>query len=148
MTVQPDRPAGDCQRRNGPLHPQHLSRLQPAMQLFSLTLEKSIENLELQINKTIKEHFTAIQNAVEWKFTEAAFQYIKNKQVDESVKMASITFEDVYPLYGAIDIRNSSVERAHAIQLDILEQLKAARQVLYSSRLQKACVSPAERIPV
>jgi hypothetical protein len=114
----------------GALHPQHLSRLQPAMQLFSLTLEKSIENLELQINKTIKEHFTAIQNAVEWKFTEAAFQYIKNKQVEESVKMASITFEDVHPLYGAIDIRNSSVERAHAIQLDILEQLKAARQVL------------------
>jgi hypothetical protein len=112
------------------LHPQHLSRLQPAMQLFSLTLEKSIENLELQINKTIKEHFTAIQSAVEWKFTEAAFQYIKNKQVEESVKMASITFEDVHPLYGAIDIRNSSVERAHAIQLDILEQLKAARQVL------------------
>jgi hypothetical protein len=68
------------------LHPQHLSRLQPAMQLFSLTLEKSIENLELQINKTIKEHFTAIQSAVEWKFTEAAFQYIKNKQVEESVK--------------------------------------------------------------
>jgi hypothetical protein len=108
----------------------HLSRLLPALPLFSLALEKSMENLELQINKTIKEHFTAIQSAVEWKFTEAAFQYINNKQVHGAVKMASITFEDVYPLYGAIDIRNSSIERTHAIQQDILEQLKAVRAVL------------------
>jgi hypothetical protein len=112
------------------LRSQHLSKLQPAMPLFSLALEKNLENLELQIDKTIKEHFTAIQSAVEWKFTEAAFQYINNKQVYNAAKMGTITFEDVYPLYGAIDIRNSSVERTHAIQLDMLEQLKCARQVL------------------
>jgi len=109
---------------------QHLSKLQPAMPLFSLALEKSLENLELQIDKVIKEHFTAIQRAVEWKFTEAAFHYINNKQVQAAAKMDAITFEDVYPLYGAIDIRSSSVERTHAIQLDMLEQLKGARQVL------------------
>lgn len=108
----------------------HLSKLQRALPLFSLALEKQTENLELQINKTIKDHFTAVQPAVEWKFTETAFQYINNKQRYDAVKMGSITFEDVYPLYGAIDIRNSSVERTHAIQLDILEQLKAARNVL------------------
>jgi len=109
---------------------QHLSRLQSAMQLFSLALEKSMENLELQIDKTIKEHFTSVQSAVEWKFTETAFQYIKNKQVTDAAKMGSITFENVYPLYGAIDVRNSSVERTHSIQLDILEQLKGAQNVL------------------
>lgn len=108
----------------------HLARLQSAMQLLSLALEKNIENLELQIDKTIKEHFTAIQNAVEWKFTEAAFNFIKNKQVHDTVKMSPITFEDVHPLYGAIDVRNSSVERTNAIQLDILEQLNLARNVL------------------
>ena len=108
----------------------HLSKLQTALPLFSLAMEKSMENLELQINKTIKEHFTAVQSAVEWKFTETAFQYINNRQVHDAVKMGAITFEDVYPLYGAIDVRNSSVERTNAIQLDILEQLRAARQVL------------------
>lgn len=114
----------------GALRFQHLSGLQPAMPLFSLALEKSLENLELQIDKVIKEHFTAIQRGVEWKFTEAAFHYINNKQVHNAAKMDAITFEDVYPLYGAIDIRSSSVERTHAIQLDILEQLKCAREVL------------------
>ncbi|HZF65928.1 MAG TPA: hypothetical protein VEZ55_15640 [Chitinophagaceae bacterium] len=109
---------------------QHLAKLQSATQLFSLALEKTNENLELQIDKTIKEHFTAIQPAVEWKFTEAAFNYLQNRQVHDAAKMPSITFENVYPLYGAIDVRNSSVERNNAIQLDLLEQLTMARDVL------------------
>ncbi len=114
----------------GTLRYGHLGKLQPAMPLFSLALEKSIENLEMQINKTVKEHFTAIQPAVDWKFTEAAFNYIRARQLHDSVKIPPITFEDVYPLYGAIDVRNSSVERNNAIQLDILEQLNMARTVL------------------
>jgi hypothetical protein len=77
----------------------------------------------MQIDKTIKEHFTAIQPAVEWKFTEAAFHYLQHKQTSEMAKMPPISFKDVYPLYGSIDIRNSSVERSNSIQLDLLEQL-------------------------
>jgi len=118
----------------GTLKYEHLAKLQPAMQLFALTLEKGIENLEFQIDKTIKEHFTAIQPAVEWKFTETAFNYLRDRQQKDSVKMSSITFDDVHPLYGAIDVRNSSVERNNSIQLDLLEQLNLAKDVL-----EKAC---------
>ncbi|HVG13807.1 MAG TPA: hypothetical protein VM935_02565 [Chitinophagaceae bacterium] len=118
----------------GSLKFQHLSRLQPAMQLFTLALEKTNENFELQIDKIIKEHFTAIQSAVEWKFTAAAFDFMQSKQVHDGAKMSPITFENVFPLYGSIDVRNSSTERNNAIQLDILEQLNLARGVL-----EKAC---------
>ncbi len=107
----------------------HLTKLQSALPLFTLALEKSSESLELQIDKTIKEHFTAVQPAVEWKFTEAAFNYLQHKQHSEVVKMHAITFQDVYPLYAAIDIRSSSTERNNAIQLDVLEQLNLARSV-------------------
>jgi hypothetical protein len=109
---------------------EHLLKLQKATQLFSLALEKTNENLEAQIDKIIKEHFTAIQPAVEWKFTEAAFTFLQNRELHEAAKMPSIVFENVYPLYGAIDVRNSSVERNKAIQLDLLEQLEKARTVL------------------
>ncbi len=112
----------------------HVTRLGPAIHLFTLALEKSSESLELQIDKTIKEHFTAVQPAVEWKFTEAAFNYLQHRQVSELARMPSITFDDVHPLYAAIDVRNSSVERNNAIQEDLLEQLKLARTVL-----EKAC---------
>jgi hypothetical protein len=100
------------------------------MPLFGLALERTNENIELQIDKTIKEHFTAVQPAVEWKFTEAAFNYLQNQQVYEGAKMPPITFDNVYPLYGAIDVRNSSVERNKSIQDDLLEQLDMAHNVL------------------
>ncbi len=108
----------------------HLTRLLPAMQLFALSMEKHVENLELQVDKVIKQHFTAIQPAVEWKFTEAAFNYLQSQQAEESIRMAPITFADVYPLYGAIDVRNSSLERNNAIRLDMVEQLSCAAEVL------------------
>jgi hypothetical protein len=111
-----------------------LSRILPAVQLFSLALEKSGENLELQVDKVIKEHFTAIQPAVEWKFTEAAFYYLQLRQVSEIARMPNISFENVHPLYAAIDIRNSSIERNKSIQKDLLEQLGKAGDVL-----EKAC---------
>jgi hypothetical protein len=108
----------------------HLANIQPAIPLFTLALEKSGETLELEIDKMIKEHFTAIQPAVEWKFTEAAFNYLQHRQVSEMAKMPNITFDDVYPLYAAIDVRNSSTERNNSIQLDMLEQLNLAKEVI------------------
>ena len=116
--------------RPGELEAQHLARLQPAIQLFSLALEKSGESLELQIDKMIKEHFTAVQPVVEWKFTEAAFNYLEHRRTSEQAKMPGITFENVYPLYAAIDIRNSSTERNQAIQMDLLEHLKSAESIV------------------
>jgi hypothetical protein len=44
--------------------------------------------------------------------------------------MPAIAFEDVYPLYGSIDVRNSSTERSLSIQKDLLEQLHMAKEVL------------------
>ena len=108
----------------------HLVHIQPAIELFTLALEKTEESLQAQIDKTIKEHFTAIQPAVEWKFTEAAFQYLEHRQGSELAKMPAIAFEEVYPLYGSVDVRNSSVERTNSIQLDLLEQLTLANDVL------------------
>jgi hypothetical protein len=116
--------------QSGRLSYRHVRKIQSAMQLFTFALEKSVETLELQIDKTIKEHFTAIQPAVEWKFTEAAFDYLQHRQENEMARIPNIAFTDVYPLYAAIDIKNSSLERNNAIQLDLLEQLNLAHKVL------------------
>jgi len=117
-------------RKAGSLKYSQLVKIRSAMHLFALALEKNIQSFESQINKTIKEHFTAIQPAVEWKFTEAAFQYLQLLQDNETAKIPSIGFNNVYPLYAVVDVRNSSVERNNAIQLDLLEQLNLVHQVL------------------
>ncbi|MDP9230952.1 MAG: hypothetical protein M3O67_09820, partial [Bacteroidota bacterium] len=118
----------------GKLKHTHISRIETAIHLFTLALKKSAESLDTQIDKVIKKQFTAVQPAVEWKFTEVALNYIvakhKHGAAHEDVKMERIAFEEVYPLYAAIDIRNSSVERSHSIQLDIIDQLNMARDII------------------
>ncbi len=114
----------------GQLKPIHVSKIEGALPLFTLGLEKSLERLNSQVDGVIKKKFTAVQPAVEWKFTEAALNYIVNKHVNAEAKIERIAFHDVHPLFGSIDIRNSSTERSHAIQLDLVEQLELALKVV------------------
>lgn len=114
----------------GKLNYKHINHLDVAIPLFTRAIEKSAEALDSQIDKVIKEQFTAVQPSVEWKFTEAAYNFIIQKQQGKDPKPERITFESVYPLYGAVDIRNSSVERSQSIQLDFIEQLQRVDAVL------------------
>lgn len=117
-------------KKENELKPIHINRIESAIPLFTLGLEKTLEQLNSKVDSVIKKKFTSVQPAVEWKFTEAALNYIVNKHSNEDVKIERITFQDVYPLYAALDIRNSSTERAHAIQLDIIDQLEMANKVV------------------
>jgi hypothetical protein len=112
------------------LNYKHIGKLDVAIPLFTRAIEKSAEAMDNQIDKVIKEQFTAVQPSVEWKFTEAAYNFIVQKQQGKDPKPEKIAFESVYPLYGAIDIRNSSVERSQSIQLDFIEQLQMAATIV------------------
>ncbi|HLF45670.1 MAG TPA: hypothetical protein VI548_04560, partial [Chitinophagaceae bacterium] len=112
------------------LNYKHINHLDVAIPLFTRAIEKSAEALDSQIDKVIKEQFTAVQPSVEWKFTEAAYNYIIQKQQGRDPKPERIAFESVFPLYGAIDIRNSSVMRSQSIQLDFIEQLQRVAAIL------------------
>lgn len=114
----------------GQLKPAYISKIQDTIPLFTLGLEKSLERLVVQVDTVIKKKFTSVQPAVEWRFTEAALNYIVNKHTNENARIEKICFTDVYPLYGAIDIRNSSTERSRSIQLDIIEQLELALKLI------------------
>jgi hypothetical protein len=118
------------------LNHSHLSKIEPALPLFILALEKSAEILDNEVDKVIKQQFTAVQSSVEWKFTEAALEYLNKKQHGEEAKISNIVFENVFPLYGAIDVRNSSTERNQAIQKDLLEQLTTAGSIIKKAQQQ------------
>lgn len=100
-----------------------LGRLQPSYAVGTLLLRRSMELANERINEVIKEQYTALQPAVEWKFTEAAWEYLHTPK-EQQKDIGNILFEGVYPLYGAVDIRNSSVERGSAIRDDLREQLQ------------------------
>ncbi|MBW8688386.1 GAF domain-containing protein [Chitinophaga rhizophila] len=99
-----------------------MGRAMPAYPLLIMLLTRGADILNNRIVQVIKEQFTALQPSVEWKFTDAAWHYLHTPK-EERKDIGNIAFEDVYPLYGAVDIRNSSTERSNAIHEDLREQL-------------------------
>ncbi|HEY4108105.1 GAF domain-containing protein [Puia sp.] len=101
-----------------------MRRIEPAMPLLSVALLKNRDAFNARVEKLIKEKFTALQPSVEWKFAEVAWEYMQNPDTEgPDCVSGNVAFDDVYPLYGAIDIRNSSVERSQAIRKDLEVQL-------------------------
>lgn len=126
-------------RENG-INEKKLSLLQGATQTLSQLLQQAIDDLQEDITRVINDKFTPLQPAVQWKFNEAAWHYLRKEEREKNPPLPSIIFEDVYPLYGAVDIRNSTEERNKALQTDLemhvqvlTETMKALHQYKDSS---------------
>ncbi|MBC7887781.1 MAG: GAF domain-containing protein [Ferruginibacter sp.] len=121
-------------RRGGVINTPFISRLEPAKHLLSQVLQHTMDVFENKIERTIKEKFTSLQPSVEWKFNEVAWAYIQKSAGDAKADVDNVVFREVFPIYGAIDIRNSSIERNAAIQKDHLRQLEILQLTLKELR--------------
>jgi hypothetical protein len=116
-----------------------MNRVETAMPLLSLALLKNRDTFTNRIEQIIKEKFTPLQPAVEWKFAEVAWEYLHNENKAEGRPVTgNVVFDNVYPLYGAIDIRNSSVERSRVISKDLKTHISLVNETFdtLQSRLQ------------
>lgn len=78
-----------------------------------------------RIDEIIINRFTTIQPAVQWKFNHIAAQYIQELENDEqNAHIKPVIFEEVYPLYGAIDVKDSTVIRNASILKDFSFKVK------------------------
>jgi GAF domain-containing protein len=107
-----------------------LALLEPAIGPIAQLLQVYIDEFNMEIDSIVKEKFTAIQPAVQWKFNEAAWHYLQLQKKHLPAKVESILFNDVYPLYGAIDIRNSTLERNTAVKADLGVHLNLLSRML------------------
>ncbi len=109
------------------------NRLGPVLPSISQLLQHSIEKVNHTIEEIIKDKFTTLQPSVEWKFNEVAWHYFRNNFIEKKMMpVENISFTNVYPLYGAIDIRNSTIERNKALRKDLLVQLNGLREIFLS----------------
>ncbi|MBC9910330.1 hypothetical protein [Chitinophaga varians] len=113
----------------GALSAEPLWKLESTYPLVVMMLSRSMSILDNRLNEVLKDQFTALQPSVEWKFTEAAWNYLLTPP-EERKDIENISFEEVYPLYGAIDIRNSSVQQGNALREDLQEQLELIKYTL------------------
>lgn len=107
-----------------------LSQILP---LFSMAVKRSLDELENRVDAVIKEKCTAIHPSVEWRFRKAALRHLEHLGDAESAGMEPIVFKDVFPLYGASDVRGSSELRNRAIQSDLVEHLGLALNIVHAA---------------
>lgn len=108
-----------------------LEKITPFLPLFAVAVHRHQESQEARVQAIVKERFTAIHPALEWKFVEAAEDYLEQQTRGVTTPvLRPVIFPDVYPLYGAVDVRGSSVARAEAIRADLTEHLHLANRVL------------------
>jgi hypothetical protein len=121
-----------------------LSRLQarklaPIFPFISQLLKIVIERFDISIDRIVKERFTVIQPAVQWKFNEVAWHYFRSHDLEHTdAPFEKISFKNVYPLYGAIDIRNSTNERNKALREDLEYHLELLCDLLHQVHKQAA----------
>ena len=105
-------------------------KLKEVVPLFTTALKRWQEEFENQLETIIRQKCTAIHPTVAWRFTEAAEKLVNNQRFFADAVMEPIIFNDVYPLYGQVDVQSSSTRRNLAIQGDLVEQLTLAKAVL------------------
>lgn len=84
-----------------------------------------------EVELLIQNECTAIHPSVHWKFKKEAERVLRSQFYDETpASFREIVFEDVYPLYGQIDIKGSSTARNDATQQDLELQLNEVKEIL------------------
>jgi len=114
-----------------------VKRFHELFPVFAIALKRSRDEFTDRIRAIIQEECTAIHPVVEWRFRDAAAKMLNDNLKGSSSSMEPIVFNNVVPIYGAADIRNSSLERNKAIQADLTEHLGLARKLLNKGKQNK-----------
>jgi hypothetical protein len=105
-------------------------KLKRVIQFFARAVHENRERFESRVQQVIKENYTAIHPTVEWRFREVAIRNLDQQKPGEPVEPEPILFEQVFPLYGAADIRGSSNRRNKSIRDDLVEHMSLAKKLL------------------
>lgn len=121
-----------------------LSRLRPAMPLIGQLFQYSIEEFDAKMDEVLMDKFTALQPSVQWKFNQAVWQFLQGSARNKVKEIETVTFKNMYPLFGAVDIRNSTTERNKALKDDLnvllnhlIDALKAMKKTVKLDLIDK-----------
>src|SRR5947199_361256 len=102
----------------GDLNATHLPKLHEVLPLFSMAVQRSMEELNNRIQALIKEKCTAIHPVVEWRFRRAVLKSIEHHAAGAEAsgqELEPIVFERVYPLdprFGTVYARRRLFEES------------------------------------
>ena len=106
------------------------NKLEDVMPFIVSAVERSKNDEENLIEAIIQKECTSIHPSVHWRFVKEAKNFIKDQFSGNEPTFNKIAFENIYPLYGQIDIKGSSEARNWATQQDLKIQLKSINSIL------------------
>lgn len=105
--------------------------LTDVMPFIISSLLRSKKEEEHLIEAVIQQECTSIHPSVYWRFENAARVFLnKKRSEDKNITFEEIIFEDVYPLFGQIDVKGSSGTRNEATRQDLSLQLNLAKTII------------------
>src|ERR1700744_280838 len=88
------------------------------------TLDRKLYELQNEIQAFIQDTYTRLDASVLWKFKKEAFNFLRCRNAGIEYHLKEIMFEDVFALYGQVDIKNSSAKRNECVRTDLTTQLE------------------------
>ncbi|GAA4293831.1 GAF domain-containing protein [Aestuariibaculum suncheonense] len=108
------------------------NKLADVMPFILSAVKRSKREYENLIEAIIQQECTSIHPSVSWKFENAARQFLKDKQeLGNNAVFSKISFENVYPLFGQIDVKGSSEVRNLATKRDLELQLTLVNSIIH-----------------
>ena len=106
------------------------NKLKDVMPFIISAVERSKNDEENLVEAIIQKECTSIHPSVHWRFEKEAKNYIKDQLNAVEPNFNKIAFENIYPLYGQIDIKGSSEARNWATQQDLNIQLASIKSII------------------
>ena len=123
-----------------------LSRINEIMPILAMATKRYKTEAQNQVEAIIQQECTTIHPSVKWRFEAEAKAFIQKKLNKEQPVFKDVIFKDVYPLYGQLDIKNSSVKRNEAVKSDLIKQLNEVEKILKSALNQTKAIAYEELI--
>ncbi|MBL4708076.1 MAG: GAF domain-containing protein [Flavobacteriales bacterium] len=105
-------------------------RLNLVLPILSMAAGRFKQEELNHIEAIIQKECTTIHPSVKWRFVQSAKDYLEAEEKGERPSFEDLVFPDVYPLYGQMDIKGSSVKRNDAVREDLNIQLNEVKNVL------------------
>ena len=112
------------------LHAGTTTVLENILPSLALAHQRFMAEEKNTIEAIIQQECTTIHPSVKWRFEEEAIRIIDLRLKGENPVFKDIIFDNLYPLYGQMDIKGSSERRNKAVSADLIKQINAVNRVL------------------
>ena len=107
-----------------------VSKLDEITPILAMAHKRFLTEAQNRIEAIIQQECTTIHDSVKWRFEQEAEKFMNKQMNNEQPVFKDIIFNNLYPLYGQMDIKGSSVKRNEAVKTDLVKQIKSVKVVL------------------